>query len=104
MLQTSLDSALEEKKSFAKATEALKCNTAKVEQNFKQMKQELAAKVQRVAELEKENVSLVQKLDSADAAHAPQLTAVSAEQHAGLQQEYLVLQEHMNALRHSYEV
>ena len=44
LLQTSLDSALEEKKSFSKAVESLKANTARVEQNFKQMKQELTAR------------------------------------------------------------
>ena len=44
LFQTSLDSALEEKKSFSKAVESLKANTARVEQNFKQMKQELTAR------------------------------------------------------------
>ena len=44
LLQTSLDSALDEKKSFSKAVESLKANTARVEQNFKQMKQELTAR------------------------------------------------------------
>ena len=44
LLQTSLDSALEEKKSFSKAVESLKANTARVELNFKQMKQELTAR------------------------------------------------------------
>ena len=104
MLQASLHSALEEKKSFAKATEALKLNTAKVEQNFKQMKQELSANVQRMADLEKENAELVSKLDSTDSVLTQQASSVPADHNPGLQQEYVVLQEHMSALRHSYEV
>ena len=104
MLQASLHSALEEKKSFAKATEALKLNTAKVEQNFKQMKQELSANVQRMADLEKENAELVSKLDSTDSVLTQQASSVPADQNPGLQQEHVVLQEHMSALRHSYEV
>lgn len=104
LLQSSLDSALEENRSFARATEALKLNTAKVEQNFKQMKQDLSSKLQRVAELERENSALVNKLDSTDAVPAVQTSSSPADHLPELQQEYIVLQEHMSALRQSYEV
>ncbi|KAF6021807.1 GOLGA3 [Bugula neritina] len=102
-LQTSLDSALEEKKSFAKGLETLKANTSKVEQNYRQMKQELAVKSQRVDELEKKNAELCDRVDSPSVQSAPQANAVPAEEVTGLQQEYLVLQEHLNALRHNVE-
>lgn len=98
-----MDLAQEENRSFARATETLKLNTAKVEQNYRHMKQELSAKVQRVAELERENAAMVLKLDSTDTATV-QHTSSHAGPAPGLQEEYAVLQEHMNALRQSYEV
>lgn len=109
LFQISLESAVDEKKSFAKAVQTLKENTAKVEQNYKQMKQELHTKTQRLAEMEAEKVQLISRVESsrveevqtqqAAIPNPATLTALTA-----LQQEYEILQEHTSALRHSYEV
>lgn len=49
---------MEEKKSFSKAVETLKTNTAKVEQNYKQMKSELSDKSQLLDQLKAERDAL----------------------------------------------
>lgn len=104
--KTALDSAEEEKKSFSKAVETLKANTTKVQDNYKQMKQELAARNIRITDLEREKGELISQVETTvvETAQLQQGAAVPSSEMEALREEHQVLKEHLNALRHNIEV
>jgi len=63
--QVALQLALDEKVAFSVALDALKANAAKVEANFKQIRQELIAKQQQCGELQTERAELLRQLNNA---------------------------------------
>ena len=109
-LQTQLESAQEEKKSFSVAVETLKQNTAKVEQNYKRMKLDLLAQSQRAEQLEQEKGEIIHSYEQrvSEAVQRQEATTVSSvensQQMSNLEQEYQVLQQHSSQLRIILEV
>lgn len=95
---------MEEKKTFSKAVETLKTNTAKVEQNYRQMKQDLTARNERVVELEQQNVELAAKAELVEQVAVQQQSAPTSQELDDASNENRTLKDHVNQLRTSVEV